>query len=71
MPDKNIHFKKTQYGFEWGNAKIKRVCDDSKRGWVILTVETNKYPTGIEIYVTRTGKVRIYSNGKEWFPIKN
>ena len=66
-----IHFKKTQYGFEWGNAKITRVCEDKKKGWVILTIETKKYPIGIEIYVTKTGKVRIHSEGNEWFPTKN
>jgi len=63
-----VHYRKTQYGFEWGNAKIKRYFDDEKRGWVTLGIETDKHPNGIQICITKTGKVRIHSNGGEWVP---
>ena len=64
-----LHFKETQYGFEWGGAKIERGVSDEKYGWITLTLTTRKYPNGIQIYVTKTGKVRIHSDvGEEWLP---
>ena len=65
-----MHYKETKFGFEWGNAKIKRIANDEEKGWVVLGLETDRHKHGkknasIQIYVTRTGKVRIYSNG-EW-----
>ena len=63
-----MHYKETKYGFEYGAAKITRMFSDEKAGWVTIGIETNKYPHGIQIYVTKTGKVRIHSEGNEWFP---
>lgn len=64
-----MHFKETQYGFEWGNAKITRLFSDEKKGWVIFGLESDKYKgnEGIQIYITKTGKVRIHSKS-EWIP---
>lgn len=60
-----MHYRETACGFEWGAATIERCFDDEKKGWVTLLLTTPKYPRGIQIYVTKTGKVRIHSNG-EW-----
>lgn len=42
-----------------------------KGEWVYLSVETPRKSQGIKIYVTKTGKLRVYRNGKEklWTPI--
>ena len=65
-----MHYKKTKYGFEWGAADVMRYCSDEKEGWVILGIETPKHKDGVQIYVTKTGKVRIYADGVEWKPCK-
>ena len=65
-----INFKETRYGFEFGDAKISRLFSDDKKGWVTLSLETSKYNrnknTEIQIYITKTGKVRIHSGNGEW-----
>ena len=58
----------TQYGFDWGPASIERAVSDEKKGWVVLLVKTKKYPYGLQVYVTKTGKVRVYSADGEWLP---
>ena len=65
-----MHYKETQYGFEYGDAKVTRITSDEKKGWVILGIESSKYSGNnhIQIYVTKTGKIRIHSNEGEWFP---
>lgn len=62
-----IHYAETKYGFEYGSITIERCCSDEKKKWVVLMLKTNKYPNGIQIYATKTGKVRISNyGGKEW-----
>lgn len=56
----------TQYGFEWGPVSIERAASDEKKGWVVLLVKTAKYPHGLQVYVTKTGKVRVHADGVEW-----
>lgn len=51
------HFAETSYGFEWGAAKVTRACSD--HGWIMLDIATPRERLGI--YVTRAGKVRIYT----------
>jgi len=58
--------KTTQYGFEWGPVEVDRACHDDKKGWVLLMVKTKKHPHGIQVYVTKTGKVRVFSDAGEW-----
>ena len=53
-----MNYRETEYGFEWGSAKITRVFSDEKKGWVTLRIETPK--EDIQIYITKTGKVRVY-----------
>ncbi len=62
----SLHFKETKYGFEYGAADISRCCSDDKKGWIVLQLITKKHPTGLQIYVTKTGKVRIHDNKREW-----
>jgi len=65
-----MHYKETKYGFEYGDAKVSRICSDEKKGWVVLEIASSKYPDyrAIQIYVTKTGKIRIFSREGEWFP---
>ena len=61
-----IHYQESQYGFEWGSAKVERFFSDHKKGWVTLGITTTK--ANIQVYITKTGKVRIHDKGREWFP---
>ena len=61
-----MHYKETQYGFEYGAAKVERIFSDEKKGCVTLGIETPKHKHGLQIYVTKAGKVRIHSDGGEW-----
>lgn len=65
----------TPYGFEWGAAKIERCFSDAKTGAVNLLLTTKKYPKGIQIYITKTGKVRVFGAPgieppREWLPVE-
>ena len=53
-----IKYKETQYGFEFGDVKIQRYFSDELKGWVVVGLETSKKK--FQIYVTKTGKVRIF-----------
>lgn len=61
-----MHYQETKYGFEWGAAKIERCFSDDKKGWVTMLLITPKHPNGMQIYITKTGKVRIHDGDKEW-----
>lgn len=63
--------KTTQYGFTWGPIEVSRDCSDEKKGWALLRLTTKKHPNGIKVYVTKTGKVRVYSDAGEWGPNEN
>jgi hypothetical protein len=64
------HYAETKYGFQWGAADVSRCFSDDKKGWVTLLLKTPKHKNGIQIYVTKTGKVRVHGNdGKEWMPL--
>jgi hypothetical protein len=59
----------TPYGFKWGVAEIKRYFSDDKKGWLTIGLETpyNKITRqGLQIYVTKTGKVRVFDSRGEW-----
>ena len=65
-----LHYAKTNYGFDYGAAKITRLFSDDKKGWVTLGLETPKHRGNqhIQIYITKTGKVRIHDSRGEWTP---
>jgi hypothetical protein len=54
--------KITDYGFEYGAAKVERSMSDKKTGWVCITVKTKK--DIIDLYVTKTGKVTVLRGEK-------
>lgn len=63
---KNVVGWITEYGFNWGAAKVTRMFSDGRSGWVTIGVKTPKHD--IQIYVTKTGKVRIHDASGEWLP---
>lgn len=66
-----IKYRENKYGFTYGSATIERLMSDEKKEWVILgltTPKTGEYK-GFQLYVTKTGKTRIYDpSGREWGP---
>ena len=57
--------KEIEYGFEWGPVLVERCIEDANKGWVTLQVTTDK--DILQLYVTKTGKIRIHSiKGVEW-----
>ncbi len=58
-----IHYAETTYGFEWGAVTVERWFSDKKKGWVTLGIKTQK--DEIQVYVTRTGKIRVFNASKE------
>ena len=55
----------TQYGFTYGAATVERSASDESKGWVYLTIHTPKPEQKVAVYVTKTGKTRVYKNGVE------
>ena len=53
----------TEYGFQYGAASVSRACSDQKKGWVVIEINTPR--DDLQIYVTKTGKVRVHRNGRE------
>lgn len=60
-----MRYEETPFGFNYGAAEVTRCVSDEKKGWVVIQIETPKKDQRIGIYVTKTGKVRVYKNGKE------
>jgi hypothetical protein len=65
-----IRYQETTYGFDWGAASITRVLSDQKLGWVTFCIDTPKHHgnKALQVYVTKTGKVRIHGATGEWTP---
>ena len=65
-----MHCKETKFGFEYGAAKVERNCSDKVKGWVSIGIITPKHEghNEIQVYVTKTGKVRIFTGKTEWKP---
>lgn len=63
--DMTIPYSELQYGFRYGAAEVTRMCSDEKKGWVVICIETPK--SSFKVYVTKTGKIRIYDKDGEWF----
>ena len=65
-----LHFKNTKYGFEYGDAKVTRLFSDEEKGWVTIGVASSKCTRQndleLQIYVTKTGKIRIHDKRGEW-----
>lgn len=65
-----ITFKELRYGFQWGAATVARLFAAKDRpGSVTMSLKTPK--DDLQIYVTKTGKIRIHDqDGREWLPVK-
>ena len=61
-----MNYEETSYGFIYGGAEISRFFSDEKKGWVVIGLITKKYPEGIQLYITKTGKVRIFGKSCEY-----
>ncbi len=63
-----INYKETKYGFDYGAASVTRLFSDDKKGWVTIGIETPKHMghNSIQIYITKTGKVRVHTRDGEW-----
>lgn len=61
MEKEKIHYKETQFGFEYGSLKIERLGKNIQTpGDVIIGLSTPKIGEfGIQIRVTKTGKVTL------------
>ena len=55
--------ERTDCGFQFGAATVECFASDEKRGVAIIGLTTPKH--SFQIYVTKTGKVRIFSKGME------
>ena len=58
-----IHYSQTTHGFDYGSAKVIRLFSDLKKGWVVVGIESKKQQ--LQIYVTKTGKIRVFSKNGE------
>ena len=56
-------YAETKYGFRYGSAEVTRICSDEKKGWVIVEVRSPK--SDVQVYVTKTGKIRVFKGNKE------
>ena len=69
MKDTSIPYKEIEFGFIYGSIKFERCISDERNGWVVISAETKKHR--LQIYATKTGKIRIHdNNGNEWLPKK-
>ncbi len=51
------------WGFIWSGIEVSRVCSFERAGiWHVIKVKTDK--SDVEVYVTPSGKMRVYRRGK-------
>lgn len=50
------HYRETQFGFDWGTAKVTRLF--SHNNMIAIGVDTPRQ--SIHVYVTPTGKIRVF-----------
>ena len=58
-----IRRERTEHGFKFGAAEVTCICADEAKGWAIIGLKTPKFD--LQIYTTKTGKVRIFNSGRE------
>ena len=61
-----MEVKYIKHGMEWGSSKMTFLFDDDNKQWVTWGLRTPK--NSLQIYVTKTGKVRIHDKRGEWTP---
>ena len=62
MTTDDVRREVTEYGFQFGAALVER-CAAVGRGAVVVTVTTPKGK--LDVYVTKTGKMRVFFGGME------
>ena len=62
MTDDAVSSKPTEYGFQFGSALVER-CAVVGKSAVVVTVTTPK--ARLDVYVTKTGKMRLFMGNKE------
>lgn len=63
-PEKQLHYKATAFGFEWGPAVVERLASDPQGRWVVIAVKAGE--EWIQVYTTETGKMQVFSPDGEW-----
>lgn len=58
-----IRRETTQFGFNFGAAVVTRLHANEEKEWVLIGVNTPK--AALQVYVTKTGKIRVWKDGKE------
>jgi hypothetical protein len=58
-----VEVEELKFGFRWGAATITRICSDGRKRWVVFEITTPK--DSIQVYVTRTGKLRVFGKDGE------
>lgn len=61
-----IRHEATTYGFNYGSAEVERLHSDDRTGGVVIMVTTPK--GSAQVYVTRTGKIRLWLGRDECKP---
>ena len=59
----DVKYQETAYGFSFGSAEVQRIASCPEKKWVVLEVKSSKHR--VQLYVTKTGKVRIFKDGVE------
>lgn len=61
-------FANTQFGFRYGSAEVSRVMseDSPRHSFVVIEVATlGRSSRNLQVYVTKTGKTRVYVDCEE------
>ena len=62
-----VNRRETAYGFIYGAADVRRMFETTN-GAVVIGIATPR--RGVEVYITRTGMVRVFTGRDEWTPPK-
>ena len=68
----DLNPKVKEFGIQWGAATLNCLFSDKNTQSVTFGLYTHKREGNdmIQIYVTKTGKVRIHDKNGEWMPPK-
>lgn len=65
-PKTLVRAEVTEYGFNYGAAEVTRMHRDHARGTCLIGIKTPR--AELQVYVTRTGLVRVFDKQVEWKP---
>jgi hypothetical protein len=58
-----VPFRPLKFGFQFGSISVTRLSTEEEKGCVVIGIKSPK--TDIQIYATKTGKIRVYKDGTE------